>query len=189
MNQEYMNLFGSRKREQARQAAQEQDWQHKYPLTSNAGQQAQMIQQAQMELNTLSAEPAHTAGAKRVKDRQIATLNAWISSMKNNLKDLQVGVAPAVTSANAIQSYSPVSSPILPNAYSVSQPISPSTSPIGGLSSAFGLGSTDTSATQQAMPTSNAVPAATNSKKKIIFIAGGIVAAAIIIALVVKKKK
>lgn len=186
MENDYMNLFGSKKREQAREAAQETSWQSRYPLVANYQEQANSIAQAQMEYNTINAQPAHTAGSKRVKARQLSTLSSWIQAMKANLKDIYTGVAPAVEPKAPMPSVTPVSSTLIPNAYAVSNNATPAavattaSTPIGFNSLNNGL--------TQGMGTQPQTKAA-KSNKKIIFIAGGIVVAAVLVALLVKKKK
>ena len=55
------------------------------------------ISEAQSELKMIDRSPAQTAGAKRVRKRNMDALGSWISVMKDHLKDLTCGIAVAAT--------------------------------------------------------------------------------------------
>jgi NADH dehydrogenase/NADH:ubiquinone oxidoreductase subunit G len=87
----------SKRAENRRRQAAANEYSKKYPLLDNASAMQQSIDAALIELKTIDATPANTAGAKRVKKRNSATLRSWMLTMKEHMKDLQSGMAIATT--------------------------------------------------------------------------------------------
>ena len=85
----------ARKAEQKRKQAAANQFSSKYPLTDSCDEMKQYISDAEKELKIINVSPAQTAGAKRVRKRNMEALSSWITVMKNHLKDLTCGIAIA----------------------------------------------------------------------------------------------
>lgn len=85
----------ARKAEQKRKQAAANQFSSKYPLTDSCDEMKQYISDAEKELKIINVSPAQTAGAKRVRKRNMDALSSWITVMKNHLKDLTCGIAIA----------------------------------------------------------------------------------------------
>lgn len=88
----------SKKAENRRKQAAANKWSQKYPLVEDYGTLTSSIEMAKSELKVLSASPANTAGAKRVKKRETEQLAKWVIVMQAHSKDLRAGLAPATSS-------------------------------------------------------------------------------------------
>jgi hypothetical protein len=64
----------------------------KYPLTNDCNLMKSTIEAAKAELAQINASRPSTAGGKRIKARNSASLKTWINEMQNFLKDLTCGI-------------------------------------------------------------------------------------------------
>jgi hypothetical protein len=108
----------ARKAEQKRKQAAANQFSSKYPLTDSCDEMKQYISDAEKELKIINVSPAQTAGAKRVRKRNMDALGSWITVMKNHLKDLTCGISVAssqpstpVTTSTVQAVNTPVSAP------------------------------------------------------------------------------
>jgi hypothetical protein len=98
--------------ENRRKQAAANKYSQKYPLSDDLGTNSSTITAAQSELRGLNASPARTAGAKRVKNREISELSKWIGVLTAHGKDLKAGMAVA-TSTSVVQVPSPAAPAVM----------------------------------------------------------------------------
>jgi hypothetical protein len=122
----------SKRAENKRQQAAANEYSKKYPLVDDLGSMEASLATAQSELRNLNAMIAKTAGAKRVKARNIGTLNKWVVIMGGHINDLKSGmnIASSQTTPAPVQPVSPpapVPAPVQPVSAPVpEQPVSAS---------------------------------------------------------------
>jgi hypothetical protein len=92
-----LTVAAKKRAENRRRQAAANDFSKKYPLSDDAATMQSYIAQATTEVKNLNAQPATTAGAKRVKKRNVEMLNKWILVMKDHSKDLKAGISVATT--------------------------------------------------------------------------------------------
>lgn len=92
-----LTVAAKKRAENRRRQAAANDFSKKYPLSDDAATMQSYISQATTEVKNLNAQPATTAGAKRVKKRNVEMLNKWILVMKDHSKDLKAGISVATT--------------------------------------------------------------------------------------------
>lgn len=87
----------SKRRQNRLKQAAANEFSQKYPLLDQYSAMQSSVDAAVIELKNIDASPAETAGAKRVKKRNSATLRKWIIVMNDHLKDLRSGMSVATT--------------------------------------------------------------------------------------------
>ena len=87
-----IGIAASKKAENKRRQAAANEYSKKYPLVDDIGSMQASLAAAQKELKNLNVMPANTAGAKRVKSRNIATLNKWVIVISGHINDLKSGM-------------------------------------------------------------------------------------------------
>lgn len=85
-----MALFGG---EKARKNEAEQSYVDKYPLTNSIDDLQKNLSLANIELIGLKNSKPATAGAKRVRQRNITALSNRVVQLNNKIKDLRSGVS------------------------------------------------------------------------------------------------
>lgn len=91
----------SKRAQNRRKQAAANEYSKKYPLADSVETMDSYIQSAETELKNIKNTPAQTAGAKRVKQRNSQALSKWITVMKEQKKDLAVGINVASTTTAA----------------------------------------------------------------------------------------
>jgi UDP-N-acetylenolpyruvoylglucosamine reductase len=97
--------IGKRK-EARRRAAAANEFSKKYPLSDNPNEMATLINQADLELKTFKGLPANNKAQRRVKTRNVDTLQSWLNVMKEHNKDVM-----ALSSAQSVIVKSEAASP------------------------------------------------------------------------------
>ena len=85
-----MALFGG---EKARKNETEQSYVDKYPLTNSIDDLQKNLSLANIELVGLKNSKPSTAGAKRIRQRNITALSNRVVQLNNKIKDLRSGVS------------------------------------------------------------------------------------------------
>lgn len=82
-----------------RKQAAANEFSKKYPLADDVNTLDGYIRTAEIELKNIKSAPAETAAIKRVKARNSQALTKWIGVMKEQRRDLSVGINVASTVA------------------------------------------------------------------------------------------
>lgn len=96
----------SKRKEARRRAAAANEFSKKYPLSDDPNEMARLINQADLELKTFKGLPANNKAQRRVKTRNVDTLQSWLNVMKDHNKDVM-----ALSSAQSVIVKSEVASP------------------------------------------------------------------------------
>lgn len=111
----------SKKAENKRKQAAANEFSKRYPLVDDLGTMEASLAAAKLELKNLNNMAAKTAGAKRVKARNIDLLSKWTLVMSGHVKDLKAGinvassqVAPAPAQPVAEAPAPSVAAPVAP---------------------------------------------------------------------------
>lgn len=92
-----LTIAAKKRAENRRRQAASNEFSKRYPLVDDAATMQNYISSANAELKNLKVQPAETAGAKRVKKRNVEMLTKWVLVMKDHSKDLKAGIAIAST--------------------------------------------------------------------------------------------
>lgn len=92
-----ITIAAKKRAENRKRQAAANEFSKKYPLVDDAATMQNYIAAANAELKAFKAQAAETAGAKRVKKRNVEMLNKWVLVMKDHSKDLKAGIAMAST--------------------------------------------------------------------------------------------
>lgn len=92
-----LTVAAKKRAENRRKQAAANEFSKRYPLVDDAATMQNYISAANAELKALKASAAETAGAKRVKKRNVEMLTKWVLVMKDHSKDLKAGIAMAST--------------------------------------------------------------------------------------------
>lgn len=78
----------SKRKEARRRAAASNEFSKKYPLSDDPAEMAKLVAAAELELKTFKGLPAGNKAQRRVKTRNVETLQSWVNVMKEHNKDL-----------------------------------------------------------------------------------------------------
>lgn len=78
----------SKRKEARRRAAASNEFSRKYPLSDDPAEMAKLVAAAELELKTFKGLPAGNKAQRRVKTRNVETLQSWVNVMKEHNKDL-----------------------------------------------------------------------------------------------------
>lgn len=92
-----ITLASKKRAENKRKQAAANEFSKRYPLVDDLATMQNYIASANAELKSLKGSAAETAGAKRVKKRNVEMLNKWVLVMKDHSKDLKAGLPMAST--------------------------------------------------------------------------------------------
>lgn len=92
-----LTVAAKKRAENRRRQAASNEFSKRYPLVDDAATMQNYISAANAELKALKGSAAETAGAKRVKKRNVEMLTKWVLVMKDHSKDLKAGIAIAST--------------------------------------------------------------------------------------------
>lgn len=92
-----ITIAAKKRAENRRKQAAANEYSKKYPLVDDAATMQNYISAANAELKNLNAQPATTAGAKKVKKANVQMLTKWVLVMKDHSKDLKSGIVMAST--------------------------------------------------------------------------------------------
>jgi hypothetical protein len=84
----------SKRKEARRRAAASNEFSKKYPLSDDPAEMAKLVAAAELELKTFKGLPAGTKAQRRVKTRNVETLQSWVNVMKEHNKDIMATNSP-----------------------------------------------------------------------------------------------